>query len=204
MLGFPAEWANVSLAVPKTAPRSYAVSEIGLISLVTGRSDASLIVPSMSLGPVTVDQTLYASSAWWLLWQPSSMDTCSASLLRGYVAQRLLWRHGMRMMYAAVNQKQFGASPKDVQSVCGSSPIAFNATALISLLLAWDGQGTNLPDILSQLYTALYESGFIQASDLNMAFQWCSLLRELNLHDRRLQARPVDELEIYVRTTPSR
>ena len=136
-----------------------------------------VMVPPFSMTPYNERATLHFKVGFWALFLPTTMDRELSDIWRSYIAQRLFWEVGLRVGFIGrplvVQDHTIHNSLKDISQIKGLSE---KIRKLIAFLVSQRKEVVTLPDLLKELWMALYKSDFITFNDLNLVKMWLNSL----------------------------
>ncbi|CAD7963601.1 unnamed protein product [Amoebophrya sp. A120] len=131
-----------------------------------------IVVPKGKFTPYNAQCVVNLQPAFWALLLPVTVNGRVSDIWRSYIAQKLLWdidEHVAFMPAHVVHDRVFHDYLKDFQS---ESDLYLKSAALVKFLSQWTSAAPTLVERIEQLWSELYERGFIEVTDLKLAQAW--------------------------------
>ncbi|CAD7944598.1 unnamed protein product [Amoebophrya sp. A25] len=132
----------------------------------------AVVLPKGQLTPYNAQCVVNLKSAFWALLLPVTVNGRVSDIWRSYIAQKLLWdidEHVAFMPAHVIHDRVFHDYLKDFQS---ELDLYLKGGALVKFLVGWRSDAPTLVERIEQLWTELYERGFVEEGDLRLAQAW--------------------------------
>ncbi|MEY2620391.1 MAG: hypothetical protein RIT26_211 [Pseudomonadota bacterium] len=149
--------------------------------LVLGQACQFDEAPALVLSPGTVcpfnsQNTWFSKAAFPLLYIPSQVSFRFCDILRGLVAQPILWRMGLRLGFCSAHVRQ-ERHPHDLMSDFQSEwPMHAYGSRVVDWVNEALGQGPGAVDWLHDAYVALARHGVVPGTELGMLEAWLAAM----------------------------
>ncbi|CAL5085154.1 unnamed protein product [Urochloa decumbens] len=147
-------------------------------------------LPQGMMTPVNSINTLFHSPAFWGLALPVSVSPMASDIIRGYLAQRILWEiGGYLVVYPPTVHRvdNVHAHPFDDER-----DIHVNIGRLIKFLMEWRSSKRTLFERILDLSYAMTEEGFWGEKDLHFMAAWLQDLVAIGYRQPRLLSLDID------------
>lgn len=140
------------------------------------KSNTPFYLPKHSYCPVNSQNTLWRRELFYLLYLPCTVSFRFTDILRGYIAQRLLWEHDYHAGFIGANVYQ-ERNPHNLMNDFKDEIIFYTRTKEIIELLENVSLKTTLHENLVLIYEHLFENGIVEKNELELCETW---LKDLN------------------------
>ena len=159
----------------------------------------SVVLPPGKLAPYNAQASLHTHAALWSLLLPASVHGRVSDIWRGYLAQRLFWDLGLRLAFAPPSVWQERNPHNWLADLNAEEQLYERSGKLVDFLVEWecDADGaTALHTCIEALWTAAYERGYIEKSDVTLMQAWLQALSDAQYpFPRRLPLAAREKLE---------
>ena len=134
--------------------------------------ERTLLLPQGSFTPYNAQCVVHSNRAFWGMLLPVTVNGRVSDIWRSFITQRLLWDLDERVAFLpakVVHDRVFHDYLKDFQS---ESDLYLKSPAIIKFLAQWTSVAPTLVERIEQLWTELYERGFVEVGDLKLAQAW--------------------------------
>ncbi|MGB1249844.1 MAG: STELLO glycosyltransferase family protein, partial [Candidatus Promineifilaceae bacterium] len=145
---------------------------------VTFERSEPFVLPTNVYCPINSQSTAWQPKAFPFLYLPISVSFRFTDILRGYVAQRLLWEQGLQVGFGPAQAYQERNPHNLFADLEDEVPVYLNAHKLVSILDSLTLSGKGLAD-LRTVYEALYENDIVQAHELASVDAWIADCRDI-------------------------
>ncbi|VFQ72210.1 unnamed protein product [Cuscuta campestris] len=147
-------------------------------------------LPQGIMVPVNSFNTIFHSSAFWGLMLPVSVSSMASDVLRGYMAQRILWEIGG---YVVVYPPTIYRHDRvEAYPFSEEKDLHVNVGKLIKFLVSWRSNKNGLFEKILELSYAMAEEGFWAERDLEFTAAWLQDLCAIGYLQPRLMSLELD------------
>ena len=136
-----------------------------------------LLVPKQVLTPYNAQATLHFKKSFWALLLPCTVHGRVSDIWRSYFSQRLFWQTNLRFGFLprplVVHQRNDHNNLGDLN---GEQDLYMKSEHLVKFLGSWSGTVNTLPELIEELWIALYEHDYIGAKDVELVQLWLNSL----------------------------
>jgi hypothetical protein len=139
--------------------------------IIKFQDKAPVFLGQGSYCPFNSQNTLWNPKAFPLLYLPSTVSFRFTDILRGYVAQRLIWEQGLHLGFCNANvyqERNYHDLMKDFRD---EVECYLNVKPIVELMDAMSFDGIPSEDIQA-LYRNLVEGGFVKESEVEILDSW--------------------------------
>jgi hypothetical protein len=102
-----------------------------------------------------------------------------SDIWRSYICQKILWHVGSRLAFVSPGVDQIRNYHDPLADMQSETPLYERAPALVEFLASWVPEGYNLPNLYLDLMIEIYERGYIELDDINLAREWIQALHKI-------------------------
>jgi len=128
-------------------------------------------LPRNSYCPINSQNTLWSRELFYLMYLPNTVSFRFTDILRGYVAQRLLWQHNFLTGFTEANVYQ-KRNPHNLMNDFRDEIIFYTRTKEIVELLDNLPLSGSSPDNILSVYDVLQTMGIVHKSELKTCTRW--------------------------------
>jgi hypothetical protein len=142
--------------------------------------NGSVVLANGTLCPFNSQNTAFAKATFPLLYLPVTVTFRFTDILRGLVAQPILWAHGLHLGFceATVSQER---NPHDyMQDFLQEIPMYTHSQRVVDIALARVSNTRSLTENLIHVYSGLCQEGIVQQEEMSALKAWVEDLE--NLH----------------------
>lgn len=140
---------------------------------------APIVLGSGTLCPFNSQNTAFRRELFPLLYLPAHVTFRFTDILRGLVAQPLLWQTEFRLGFHAATVIQQRNPHRLMQDFEQELPVYRYAGAVPEIVAGAISPARSLPDNLRTAYTALHRAGIVPAEELPVLDAWLTDLQQL-------------------------
>ena len=147
--------------------------------------------PDHVYAPYNAQATLHHYDAFWAMLLPVTVHGRVSDIWRSYVAQRLMWKYGMRVAFMKPWVDQERTAHDYLRDFDSEQPLYLRAGGLLDFLRAWrpSQEGLTLAAEQEELIVALYEHGVLEKEDVLLTQAWLQDLRSMGYRFPNARAR---------------
>ncbi|MFZ7125079.1 MAG: STELLO glycosyltransferase family protein [Desulfobacterales bacterium] len=138
-----------------------------------------VVMDTGTLSPLNSQNTAFCKAAFALLYLPATVNFRVTDILRGYVAQPILWAAGLRAGVTGPTVFQERNDHDLLKDFESELPIYLNAEAYVEAVLAAVGSGRSIEDNLFNAYDALAGRGWVVRKEMEILSAWLEDLEAL-------------------------
>ncbi len=140
-------------------------------------STAPFCLPRNSYCPINSQNTLWKKELFYLLYLPNTVSFRFTDILRGYIAQRLLWQHNLLTGFtgATVYQER---NPHNLMNDFRDEIIFYTRTKEIVELLEYMSLTSSSNENIFLVYEKLYQNKIVTKPELALCKAWLSDLSQ--------------------------
>ena len=139
-----------------------------------------LLVPRRVLTPYNAQATLHFKKSFWGLLLPITVHGRVSDIWRSYFAQRIFWQTNLQLGFLprplVVHQRNDHNNLGDLN---GEQDLYMKSEHLVKFLSSWRGTGNSLPELIEELWVALYEHNYIDVKDVELVQLWLNSLIDI-------------------------
>jgi len=134
--------------------------------------NAMLVVPQNVFVPYNAQATVHLYDAFWGLLLPVTVHGRVSDIWRSYLTQKLLWDIGQVLAFTNAHVVHDRVAHDYLKDFHSEQDLYLKSTALVAFLAKWVSDAPTLVERLEQLWAALYQRGFVEIGDLQLAQAW--------------------------------
>ena len=137
-----------------------------------------IYLPRNSYCPVNSQNTFWSSGSFYLMYLPKTVNSRFSDILRGYIAQRLLWHMGLMVGFlspAVVQRRNLHDLMKDFRD---EIDMQLEIKEIVRLLDSLHLKGETIRD-MRDTYRTLVREGFLEENELDAVDAWLEDLSTL-------------------------
>ena len=142
------------------------------------KGDTRVVLPPGTFSSYNAQATLHY--ALWGLLLPVSVHGRVSDIWRSYIMQRLMQDVGLTVGFVSPFVKQVRNAHNYQEDYMSERPLYEKTEALITVLSEWKSQSKKFEIRFVELFVTLYEHGFIEAEDVNVAHRWIQTLKQMD------------------------
>ena len=150
-----------------------------------------LLVPRRVLTPYNAQATLHFKKSFWGLLLPITVHGRVSDIWRSYFAQRMFWQTNLQLGFLprplVVHQRNDHNNLGDLN---GEQDLYMKSEHLVKFLSSWRGTGNSLPELIEELWVALYEHNYIDVKDVELVQLWLNSLIDIGFEFPTLEKMP--------------
>jgi len=133
-----------------------------------------LYAPDGVYAPYNAQATIHEYQAFWSLLLPITVHGRVSDIWRSYIAQRLMWRYGLRVAFMRPFVDQDRTPHNYLKDFQAEVPLYLRAGGLVDFLSSWSPSSPDLPlpAEYEELLIALYENGVVEEADVLVTQAW--------------------------------
>jgi hypothetical protein len=139
---------------------------------VTFRREEPMTIAPNTVCPFNCQSTTFRKETFPLLYLPAFVHPRVSDIVRGFVAQPILWANGFVLGFtpALVRQER---NPHDYLKDFGAElPIYLHAEEICYIAAKATRMGRSMPEQLTDVYTALVSKGLVPSEELDLLAAW--------------------------------
>jgi len=132
-----------------------------------------LVLEAGAVCPINSQNTFFHKAAFPLLFLPAFVTFRFTDILRGLVAQPILWNSGLRVGFgkATVVQKR---NPHDyIKDFASEIPVFLHSRSVIERSIAAVKVGASIPENLINVYSELLRASIVTKKETQLLYDWC-------------------------------
>lgn len=146
------------------------------------KNEPPVVLDAGTVCPINSQNTLFKKEVFPLLYLPAFVTFRFTDILRGLVAQPVLWQHGLRLGFGSANLVQ-ERNPHDLmRDFKQEVPVFLHSEEVIDIAneaLKHSSVGS-MPDQLYSIYEALYDKGIVQDEEIGLLKLWLNDLKAVH------------------------
>ncbi len=142
----------------------------------TFRSRPPVVLAHGTLAPFNSQNTAFRREAWPLLYLPAEVNFRVTDILRGYVAQPVLWAAGYQLGFTSATVRQERNAHDLLADFASEIPLYLNARRLYQVAAAAVSPRRSVSDNLWEAYAALARHALVPSAEMDSLEAW---LRDL-------------------------
>jgi len=136
----------------------------------------SIVLPRGTMAPFNSQNTAFVRALFPLLYLPAHVTFRFTDILRGLVAQPIMWKHGFHVGFSAASVVQ-ERNPHDCfQDFLSEIPMYRHCRTVVDIA-STASAGQSLVDDLWSTYEGLFREGIVESEELEMLQTWLELFR---------------------------
>lgn len=153
------------------------------VNITFDRRAPPMVLPRGVFAPLNSHNTLFAYSALWALYLPSSVTSRVSDIWRGYWAQTLLWLLGQRIAFLPPNAVRSRHGHRYIDDFHDESELHQKTTSLIRFLKKWKCRDRSFFSCVSRLGHDMAAADFWRTSDAAAIDAWLLDLRSFGYEE---------------------
>lgn len=149
-------------------------------SVVTFKQNPPVSLASGTACPFNCQSTTFYREFFPLLYLPVTVHPRVSDIMRGYVAQPILWKYGHTLGFTAPTVRQDRNPHNYLKDFEGELDIYIHAERILDIVEKSVSGGTCIYVDIKNAYTALGESGLVRAEELQVLAAWCNDVKRLS------------------------
>ena len=125
-----------------------------------------------SYSPFNTQSTLWNKDLYSLMYVPISVDFRFTDILRGYIAQRIMWDHGYRLGFHSPNTYQVRNAHDYFKDFLGELSMYKSIPKVVEILDSLDLSSTTISESLLLVYGALCSNNIVEDTELVNLSNW--------------------------------
>ncbi|KAK6941828.1 STELLO-like [Dillenia turbinata] len=147
-------------------------------------------LPQGMMAPLNSFNTIFHSSAFWAMMLPVSVSTMASDVLRGYLAQRILWEIGGCVVFYPPTIHRYDRI--EAYPFSEEKDLHVNVGRLTKFLVAWRSNKHRLFEKILELSYSMAEEGFWTELDVKFTAAWLEDLIAVGYQQPRLLSLELD------------
>ena len=137
------------------------------------------LIPHNRYTPYNAQATTHLYSSFWGLYLPTTVPERVSDIWRSYITQRIMKEIGLYLVYTPPKISQNRIFPQPSKLMGEELELYQKTTSLIKFLDEWESSALFLSERIYNLYSRLYENGFIGQRDVEAVNEWLRALSEI-------------------------
>lgn len=143
------------------------------------RRRAPVVLDRGTICPVNSQNTAFCRKVFALLYLPAFVNFRFTDILRGLVAQPILWRLGLRIGFTRATVIQQRNLHDDLKDFASEIPVYLHAREIVAQVDAALSAGAGLADHLCAAYERLHRRRIVPAEELKLLEAWLKDLQQM-------------------------
>lgn len=141
---------------------------------VTFDQGKDIVIADNCYAPFNTQSTLWNPIFYSLLYVPITVDFRFTDILRGYIAQRIMWEYGHNVGFHRPNTYQIRNAHDYFKDFLGEISMYKQVPEVIAILDRTKLKGLSIQEDLTTVYEALYSIGVVTEEELANLSNWIS------------------------------
>lgn len=163
------------------------VMEAGSLQLSNSDHDRStssqvfIACPNQLFAPYNAQATLHMYDAFWALYLPISVHGRVSDIWRGYIFETVAKGTGLRLLFSSPIVAQYRNAHNYLADLQSESDLYHKTERLLLQLDSWEAELSQTGGIAHkflEVYVRMYEHGYLDIKDMEMAKQWIQALSD--------------------------
>jgi len=155
-----------------------AIYRLTMGKMVTFRDNESFALSNDLYSPMNSQNTFWSKDAFPFLYLPTSVTFRFTDILRGYVAQRLLWNQGKNVAFGGATTWQERNPHNLMDDFHVEIPMYLQVKSIVELMNSLEYKGTPIDDLIIT-YDALHTHGFVTEAEVSSVRSWAEDLSKI-------------------------
>lgn len=168
---------GIEQGVVNGSPDVDAIFRLTQNRLIEFEATSPCYLPEGLFSPSNSQNTFFHSDAFLALYVPSQISQRVADIWRGYIAQKILWKLGCKLVISGPNAVQDRNPHCFYQDFLQEQELYLNSKNLIQFLKEWNFSDREIFQETEALFLGLIEKGFLQNREISLVSLW---LQDLN------------------------
>ncbi len=143
-------------------------------------NNSDIAISKNSYAPFNTQSTLWNKNLYSLLYIPTTVDFRFTDILRGYIAQRIMWDHDYKLGFHAPNTYQIRNAHNYYADFLGEISMYKNVPKVIEILDSLDLSNKKISDSLLSVYSALCSNNIVEDQELINLSNWIEDINNLS------------------------
>lgn len=141
-------------------------------TLVIFKREAPMTIAMKTVCPFNCQSTTFRNETFPLLYLPAFVHPRVSDILRGFVAQPILWANGFVLGFTAASVRQERNPHNYLKDFAAELPIYLHAEEMCTIAVEAVRVGCTMSEQLTDVYTALVEKGLVPKEELALLAAW--------------------------------
>lgn len=129
--------------------------------------------------PFNSQNTFFHQGAFFTMYIPSTTTMRVADIWRGYIAQKLIWEKGFKLVFSGPNAIQDRNAHSLMHDFFLEQALYLQGSGLVNYLRHWQGQGDDPSNTMYALYQDLVKENFFEEKELLLLQAWLNDLKRI-------------------------
>ena len=163
-----------------TQAGSFRLRDIDTSSSSSSSSPVLVASPSHFFAPYNAQATLHMQEAFWALYLPITVHGRVSDIWRSYIFEAVARDTGLRLLFSSPIVAQYRNAHNYLADLQSESNLYLKSERLLQQLDSdeWQPKTGGIAQRLLELYVRLYEHGYVELEDVEMAQRWVEALTD--------------------------
>ncbi len=176
---------GIEQGVVNGSPDVDAIFRLTQNRLIEFQSAPPCYLPEGLFTPSNSQNTFFHSEAFLALYVPSEISQRVADIWRGYIAQKIIWKLGCKLVISGPNAVQDRNPHCFYQDFLQEQELYLNSKNLIQFLKEWNFSDGEIMQETEALYRGLVERSFLQNREIYLVNLWLQDLNKIRTKERQ-------------------